>query len=251
MKTLIIATQKGGVGRSALLCQLAHYLHFIVQWRVLVIDLDDQASSSRSLERMHKASALGITASSLFMNDAPDVSGDLPAFSVVKADDVLLRLVEQPEELTRYHANLKRFVQTLAPSFVCLINCAPTSDLRTVYAQSVADFMLSPIQLDQEAVEGMTETINGRRAVRRIQARFNPALRFIGILPNLVDQTPPQQLNGREYRTLKEKNPAGTRLYGVSQTSSDCSGLLVGAQERTRTITVPLRLIHNPVRGNK
>jgi chromosome partitioning protein len=51
---------------------------------------------------------------------------------------------------------------------LCLIDCAPTSDLRMVYAQSVADFMLSPIQLDQEAVEGVTETINGRRGVRRI-----------------------------------------------------------------------------------
>jgi len=76
-----------------------------VPWRVLVIDLDDQANSSRSLERAHKASALGIRASSLFMNDALDVGGDLPAFSVVKADDVLWRPVEQPEELTRYHAN--------------------------------------------------------------------------------------------------------------------------------------------------
>ncbi len=202
MKTLLIATQKGGVGKSALLCQLAHYLHFIVQWRVLVIDLDDQANSSRSLERAHKASALGVTASTLFMNDDPDVGADLAPFALVKADDVLRRLVEQPEELSRYHANLKRFLVTVSPSFdVCLIDCAPTSDLRTVYAQSVADFMLSPIQLNQEAVEGVTETINGRRGVRRIQASFNPALRFIGILPNMVEQTPLQQTNGREVAT--------------------------------------------------
>ena len=101
MKTLLIATQKGGVGKSALLCQLAHYLHFIVQWRVLVIDLDDQANSSRSLERAHKATPLSVTASTLFMNDAPDVGSDLPTFAVVKADDVLRRLVEQPEELRK------------------------------------------------------------------------------------------------------------------------------------------------------
>jgi len=90
MKTLLIATQKAGVDKSALLRQLAHYLHFILQWRVLVID---QANSSRSLERAHKASALSITASTLFMNDAPEVANDFPAFSVVKAEGVLRHLL--------------------------------------------------------------------------------------------------------------------------------------------------------------
>jgi chromosome partitioning protein len=104
MKTLLIATRKGDAGRSALLCQLAHYLHFIVQWRALVIDLDDQTNSSRSLERTHKASALGITAPSLFMDDAPDVSGDLPAFSVVNADDE----IQSSAALHRHPAQLGR-----------------------------------------------------------------------------------------------------------------------------------------------
>lgn len=199
MKTLLIATQKGGVGKSALLCQFAHYLRVLLGLRVLVIDLDDQANSSRSLERMQKATALGVTASTLFMNEAPDINLDVPAFSLIKADEVLRRLVELPDEFTRYHANLKQFLDNVASHVdVCLIDCAPTADLRTVYAQAVADFMLSPIQLNQEAVEGVTETINGRRGVRRIQATINPALRFIGILPNMVEHTPLQQLNGRE-----------------------------------------------------
>lgn len=199
MKTLLIATQKGGVGKSALLCQFAHYLHAFLGLRVLVIDLDDQANSSRSLERAHKATALHVTASTLFMKVVSDIAPALPAFSLIKADEILQRLVEQPDEFTRYHANLKQFLGNIASQVdVCLIDCAPTADLRTVYAQAVADFMLSPIQLTQEAVEGVMETINGRRGVRRIQATFNPALQFIGVLPNMVEQTPLQQLNGRE-----------------------------------------------------
>lgn len=202
MKTLLIATQKGGVGKSAVLCQLAHYLHFMLQQRVLVIDLDDQANSSRSLERAHKATALAITASTIFMHDALEIGQDVAPFAVVKADEVLRRLVEQPDAFTRYHANLKAFLGAMARSIdVCLIDCAPTADLRTVYAQSVADFMLSPIQLNQEAVEGVAETLNGRRGVRRIQATFNPALQFIGILPNMVEHTPVQQANAREVAT--------------------------------------------------
>jgi len=199
MKTLLIATQKGGVGKSALLCQFAHYLHVLLSLRVLVIDLDDQANSSRSLERAQKATALRVSASTLFMNEAPDIDPVVPTFSLIKADEVLRRLVEQPDEFTRYHANLKQFLSDIADRVdVCLIDCAPTADLRTVYAQAVADFMLSPIQLNQEAVEGVTETINGRRGVRRIQATFNPTLKFIGVLPNMVEHTPLQQLNGRE-----------------------------------------------------
>ncbi len=199
MKTLLIATQKGGVGKSAVLCQLAHYLHFVLRLRVLVIDLDDQANSSRSLERAQKATALSVTASTLFMNMSPDIEREVPAFSLVKADEVLRRLVEQPESFPEYQTNFKEYLHAMSRMIdVCLIDCAPTADLRTVYAQSVADFMLSPIQLNQEAVEGVAETINGRRGVRRIQATLNPSLQFIGILPNMVEHTPLQQANGRE-----------------------------------------------------
>jgi hypothetical protein len=47
-------------------------------------------------ERAHKENTLGVTASGLFMNHELHVGDYLSAFVVVKADDVLRRLVEQP-----------------------------------------------------------------------------------------------------------------------------------------------------------
>ena len=215
MKTLLIATQKGGVGKSALVCQLAHYLHDVSGLRVLVIDRDDQGNSGRSLERAHRASALPMTASALFMNGALSVDRSDCRFAVVKADDVLRRVVEQPEKLGAYHGNIKRFMASIADLFdVCLIDCAPSADLRLIYAQSIADFMVSPIQLNREAVEGVTETIKGRRGIERIQASANPCLTFIGILPNMVEQTPVQQANfidiARHYAKYLIPHPDGS-----------------------------------------
>ena len=40
MKTLLLANQKGGVGKSAIACQLAYYLTDKRGQRVLMIDLD-------------------------------------------------------------------------------------------------------------------------------------------------------------------------------------------------------------------
>lgn len=215
VKTLLIATQKGGVGKSAIVCQFAHYLHDRLSLRVLVIDLDDQGNSGQSLERAHRASALPMTASAVFMNDALIVEPGDCRFSVINADDVLRRVVEQPEKLGIFHNNLKRFIATVSNRFdVCLIDCAPTADLRLIYAQSIADFMVSPIQLNREAVEGVNETIKGRRGVERIQATANPDLRFIGILPNMVEQTPVQQANfvdiARHYAKYLIPHPDGS-----------------------------------------
>ena len=59
--------------------------------------------------------------------------------------------------------------------------------------------MLSPIQLNQEAIDGIGDLLNHENiGIRKIQATINPTLQFIGILPNLVEPTPFQRENFRE-----------------------------------------------------
>ena len=67
--------------------------------------------------------------------------------------------------------------------------------------------MLSPIQLNQEAMDGVTALLNHERiGLRKIKAVLNPRLNLIGLLPTMVEVTPFQRANFaqvvQQYRQL-------------------------------------------------
>ncbi|MBU9576281.1 ParA family protein [Burkholderia multivorans] len=195
MKTLAIWTQKGGVGKTALACQLAHVLR-ARSHRVLVIDLDSQGNAGAALLRSEKAVGLAIPAASLLMNGNLAVASPDAAFAVIRATPELVRIPEQPDEFGRFYTNLKSNLSRLAPAFdICLIDCPPSDDQRVLLALAVAGFVLSPIQLNQEAIEGIVRTLRGTRGVERVREKFNPSLQFLGIVPNMVEATALQKRN--------------------------------------------------------
>lgn len=51
MKTLLVAINKGGVGKSMISCQLARYAHAL-GLKTLFVDLDDQANSTKHLGKV-------------------------------------------------------------------------------------------------------------------------------------------------------------------------------------------------------
>ncbi|QVN18971.1 ParA family protein [Burkholderia pyrrocinia] len=195
MKKLTIWTQKGGVGKSALTCQLAYVLR-AREYRVLVIDLDSQGNASASLLRAERAVALDLSASALIMNANPAIQVPDTQFAVVKADETLSKIPEKPADFSQFAANLAANLERLSPHFdVCIIDCPPSDDMRVLLALTCSDSVLSPIHLYQESMEGVYRTLNGRRGVARVQKASNPALRFLGILPTMVEPIPIHRRN--------------------------------------------------------
>ena len=242
MKILTIWTQKGGVGKTAVTCQLAHFLR-ARNYRVLVVDLDSQGNAGAALLRAEKAVALAITAASLLMNGnlvavQPDVG-----FAVIRATPELVRIPEQPDEFSRFHENLSANLTRIAPAFdICLIDCPPSDDLRVLLALTVADSVLSPIQLNQEAIEGIVKTLRGTRGVERIREKFNPSLQFLGIVPNMVEATPLQKRNFVEvlenfgrYLVLDDQGNALRILRRSSIAEAQELGVALPELARTKT----------------
>lgn len=195
MKTIVLANQKGGVGKSATACLFAHYLAQRGQ-RVLVIDLDHQGNLSRALRSSGRVDLAGISASQVLVDaQAHVVPG---AFVLAEADGTqLLGLERQPEQHNRFAGNLRGFLRRMEGRFdVCVIDTNPNPDIRVVSALVSADFVLSPVQLNQEAIDGIAALLGHERVgIRRIQARLNPGIKLIGILPTLVEPTPFQKRN--------------------------------------------------------
>lgn len=208
MKTLAVTISKGGVGKSTLSCQFGRYARSL-GLRVLVVDFDDQANATKALERQYSesdgvATRLGLTATELLLRYDFDELGPLPEFALVAGDGALVRefvefaRITDPEQahprMYTAQANFAAFLGDLAPHFdLCIIDSPPAADIRVSISLMESDAVLCPIQLSQESIEGIGETLSGQRGILRIKAAMNPDLQFLGLLPNMVESTPKQR----------------------------------------------------------
>ena len=194
MKTLVLCNQKGGVGKSAVATLLAHHMAHRGR-RVLAIDLDHQGNFTKPL-RMSGRVALSAFASDVLMTGtAPALPGQ--PFVLVPGDRALLGLERQPALHTPFARHFRSFLAAVNDAFdVCVVDTNPNPDIRVIAALASADFVLSPIQLNQEAMDGVSGLLNHDRVgLRKIKAVLNSKLSLIGLLPTLVEPTPFQKAN--------------------------------------------------------
>jgi chromosome partitioning protein len=194
MIVLVLANRKGGVGTTATACQFLFYLRQLGR-RMLFLDLDHQGNSTRCLRKSLMATLAGFTSSALLLGRA--TSAPLDTCVLVGGDDELSTLERRPDEHNSFVNNLLGFLDQAGDDFdVCIIDTNPNPDIRFAAAVIAADYLLSPIELKQEAIDGIGALLNhGRYGVHKVKATLNPNLDFIGILPNMVEANPFQRAN--------------------------------------------------------
>jgi chromosome partitioning protein len=205
MKTLVLANHKGGVGKSAVATLMAHFFVRGGQ-RVLAIDLDHQGNFSKPLQLSGRATVAPVTSDTLLTT--PVATLPVAAMVLVASGRDLIGLERQPTLHTPFARHLRAFLVAMDRQFdVCVIDTNPNPDIRLIAALASADFVLSPIQLNQEAMDGVSALLNHERVgLRKIKAVLNPKLRLIGLLPTMVEATPFQKMNfikvAEHYRSL-------------------------------------------------
>ena len=199
MKKLIFVNQKGGSGKSILSYNMAHYLAEN-RARVLFIDGDEQANSSKSLAQF---ALPGIGSSALF-DAGPFVLPFELACAGIKLlrGDAGLRLVEQSnvsdgELVMRLRARLAQIADRFD---YCVIDTAGANS-RIANALLVAsDYAVLPCRIDPYSIDVATDVI---KRVTAVQKNFNTGLVSLGILPNEVDGQ-----SGAQHEWLKQLRAA-------------------------------------------
>jgi hypothetical protein len=126
-------------------------------------------------------------------------------FAIVPAGDGLNVLERKEAMHTPYARAFRAFLKQVDTDFdVCVVDTHPSPDIRMISALASADFVLSPIQLNQESVDGVRALLlHPRVGVLKIKAMLNQKLHFIGLLPTLVEPTNFQRAN---FRVLVERH---------------------------------------------
>jgi chromosome partitioning protein len=194
MKTLVLANQNGGVGKSAVATLLTH---FCAQQgrRVLAVDLDHQGNFSKALRLSGRPVETGLSADRLLTSPVSEVPDKL--LVLIPSDRALLGLERQPDQHNTFARHFRAFLAAMDARFdLCVVDTHPNPDIRLIAALVSADFVLSPIQLIQEAMDGVAALLNHDRAgFRKIKALLNPKLNLVGLLPTMVEATPFQKAN--------------------------------------------------------
>jgi len=191
MKKLVASNQKGGVGKSAVVCQFAHYLNQL-GFRVLVVDFDHQKNTSKALKTGGLIQLASVNAFEVYTKSVTELA-QYSDFMLVEAVTELVNIEKQGEKHNSFAGNLLTFLKAMDGHFdICIMDTNPNPDIRQVASLIGSDYVISPLQLNQEAIDGIGGLL---QQVRAINQKLNPNLKLIGILPNLVEPTPFQKNN--------------------------------------------------------
>ncbi len=185
-RTIACANQKGGVGKTTTVVNLASLLALSGD-RILIIDLDPQgnATSGLGIDRAalsrstYDALIDGVDLRSLIAQGTSAGVDVIPSSLALAGAEVELARVPGRER------RLRQRIDALADDYdLILIDCPPSLGLLTVNALTAADAVLIPLQCEYYALEGLTQLL---ATIDLVREHLNPRLAIDGIVLTMAD----------------------------------------------------------------
>ena len=191
MKTIALANQKGGVGKTTTAASLGIGLSRQGK-KVLLIDADAQGNLTQMLG-WPQPDELSPTLSTLMekiIAEQPITPGEgilhhqsgvhlVPANIELSALEVTLVNTMSRETV------LRQYLSTVADRYdYALIDCMPSLGMLTINALTAADSVIIPVQAQYLPAKGLEQLL---QTVQKVRRQINPKLKIEGILLTMTD----------------------------------------------------------------
>jgi chromosome partitioning protein len=190
-RALVVANQKGGVGKTTTAINLGTALAAIGE-PTLVVDIDPQGNASTGLgigRGERKLTTYDVLVGSSTIADAV-MPTKIPRLSIVPSTVDLsgaeLELIELPRRNFRLKDALEHYsVYGSSPFSYVLIDCPPSLTLLTINAMVAADAVVVPLQCEFFALEGLSQLL---KTIELVRSKLNPTLEIQGIILTMFDK---------------------------------------------------------------
>ena len=185
-RTIAIANQKGGVGKTTTSINLSASLAAMGK-KVLVIDTDPQGNTTSGFGV--EKNELDNTVYELMLSECSIkeciLNDVVPGVSIIPSNVNLAAAEIELIGIDRKEFILKREVEWVKDSYdFIIIDCPPSLSMLTINAMTTADTVLVPIQCEYYALEGLSQLIH---TVNLVKERLNPDLDIEGVVFTMFD----------------------------------------------------------------
>jgi len=185
-KTIAIANQKGGVGKTTTAINLGASLA-ANDLKVLIVDSDPQGNATTGVGISKSEGRPTLYQVLMGEHDITEavVGTDFEGLDIVPSDKNLVAANLELVEFDHRETRLREKIEPIRNRYqYILIDCPPALDLLTVNAMVAADSVLIPMQCEFFALEGISQLLD---TVDRVRNSFEPNLKIEGVLLTMYD----------------------------------------------------------------
>lgn len=183
-KVIALFNMSGGVGKSTLTMNLGYHLAAELKQRILLIDMDPQASLTTFMGL--SPFELETTIFNTLLSKDPLPVQSIPHICELTPANIFLSQAELKlaSEFRREYRLADALQQINTEYDTILLDCPPSLGLLSVNCLVAANYLLIPIQTEYKSVEA---TITLLQATYEIAQEVNPGLKIAGAIPTMHD----------------------------------------------------------------